>query len=71
MCDFDCVLKRSDIQQLRSFLLEGIDVVDCSREIDARTYAERRKEGEGGIYATSSPSIIFTMREAWEATDRS
>lgn len=46
MDSFEEILKRTDVQQLRSFLLDGVDLKNWRTEKDDRSYEQRIQSAE-------------------------
>ncbi len=50
MFDFKQMLKRAHIQQLRSFFMDGVDLITWHQEEDRGSYEQRREKAERPIY---------------------
>lgn len=46
MIDYDRIIQRTNIQELRSLFLEGIDLAGYKTEPDSQSYEERIRKGE-------------------------
>ena len=50
MTDYGQILERANLQELRSLLLEGMDLSDSGNTRDLRSYAQRIQEAETPAY---------------------
>ncbi len=50
MRDFKRIMRRTDIEEIRSFLLDGIELTNRCEKTDAESYEKRLKDGEAALW---------------------